>query len=962
MTVKLPINYLDTGKVARDKINNSFNEMVATVQWYRPHIEGWIWYIWTTNTWVKAVWDSIEMKVEDWYILYKSESQTNWTQIIAVADLKWDKGDKWDPFTYDDFTEEQLVALTWPQWPRGEKWNKWDKWDTGEKWDKGDTGEKWDKGDTGETWPQWPQWDKGDKGEKWEQGVQGIQWPTWDAFAVYKTYPSIASMNADKNNVPEWKFVMIVSTVEDPDNAKLYVKWASDFTFLTDMSGATGMKWDTWEQGVQGEQWEKGDTGASITSAAFSWDNIVFGKDDQTSVTLVNAKTELKWEKGDKWDKWDKGDQWPAWPWSWDVIWPNSAWDENIALYDWTTWKLIKDSWLKVSDIKWNWVEVNVATAYWTAAKVWTTTAGDYTPTKWDFLLVNFVNGCSVDNPTLNIDWSGAKAIRTGSANATKSTFALWTTANSNIKALFYYDWTYYRCWSTTNSNTTYSAMSVAEWQTGTATSSRSMTAANLKSIIKYHAVNNSRLSDDWYTGSAIAPSQASIYYEFAKRDIQAWTDLEIVWISSHNLPEWYTELSFLWWSGSWYINMWNIVQCKDTVKIRFKRPTATTPSSTQSFFGSIQGSSSVPRYNIWFRSNWYVFWWANQTVDFAPIDTNIHTVEQWYDWVDYYYKYDNWAKTTYTPTSTTDPSINAYLFARNWSTVIYSWWVRIYYVEWHREDWTEVAHLIPAQRDDDWVLWMYDLVSETFLAPAGSGTRSWEPLGNVINFTNDSGFITSAALPTKTSDLTNDSWFITSSALPTKTSDLTNDSWFITSAALPTKTSDLTNDSWFITSSALPTKTSDLTNDSGFITSSYHDSTKQNTLSTQTAYTSKGSATKVPQITTNTLWQVTWITEVTITQPDISWKQDKATSWSTAPSTTPSYIWQQFVDTTNDKLYVATGTSSSSDWVEVWSGWGGIQNDTTWTTSTIEAEWVWTDIEFNALSSYWNKIYNIIE
>lgn len=46
----------------------------------------------------------------------------------------------------------------------------------------------------------------------------------------------------------------------------------------------------------------------------------------------------------------------------------------------------------------------------------------------------------------------------------------------------------------------------------------------------------------------------------------------------------------------------------------------------------------------------------------------------------------------------------------------------------------------------------------------------------------------------------------------------------------------------------------------------------KQNTLSTQTVYTAQGSATKVPQITTNSLWQVTNITEVTITQPDISW------------------------------------------------------------------------------------------
>lgn len=44
----------------------------------------------------------------------------------------------------------------------------------------------------------------------------------------------------------------------------------------------------------------------------------------------------------------------------------------------------------------------------------------------------------------------------------------------------------------------------------------------------------------------------------------------------------------------------------------------------------------------------------------------------------------------------------------------------------------------------------------------------------------------------------------------------------------------------------------------------------KQNTLSTQTAYTSQGTSTKVPQITTNTLGQVTGITEVSIDFPTI--------------------------------------------------------------------------------------------
>ena len=45
----------------------------------------------------------------------------------------------------------------------------------------------------------------------------------------------------------------------------------------------------------------------------------------------------------------------------------------------------------------------------------------------------------------------------------------------------------------------------------------------------------------------------------------------------------------------------------------------------------------------------------------------------------------------------------------------------------------------------------------------------------------------------------------------------------------------------------------------------------KQNALTTQTAYSAKGTATKVPQITTNTLGQVTKIEEVTITQPTVN-------------------------------------------------------------------------------------------
>ena len=67
-------------------------------------------------------------------------------------------------------------------------------------------------------------------------------------------------------------------------------------------------------------------------------------------------------------------------------------------------------------------------------------------------------------------------------------------------------------------------------------------------------------------------------------------------------------------------------------------------------------------------------------------------------------------------------------------------------------------------------------------------------------------------------------------------------------------------------------TVTTSGTIDLGTVITSHQDiSGKQDKLATQTAYTSKGSATKVPQITTNTLGQVTGISEVTISQPTVN-------------------------------------------------------------------------------------------
>lgn len=89
------------------------------------------------------------------------------------------------------------------------------------------------------------------------------------------------------------------------------------------------------------------------------------------------------------------------------------------------------------------------------------------------------------------------------------------------------------------------------------------------------------------------------------------------------------------------------------------------------------------------------------------------------------------------------------------------------------------------------------------------------------------------------------------------------------------------------------------------------------------------------------------WITAAKVSTYDwyastISWKQDKSTSWSWAPTSTPTFVWQQYIDTTNDKMYFATWTSSSSDWTLVGS-WSWMW-DVTWPASSTDSDIVLFD------------------
>lgn len=174
-------------------------------------------------------------------------------------------------------------------------------------------------GSTGPQGPQGIQGPQGEQGPKGEQGIQGIQGEKGekgDAFSIAKIYESIESMNEGfaSDDVKTGQFVMInTNDVENPDDAKLYVKGESAYEYVTDLSGAAGIqgpKGDTGaqgeqgpagaqgEQGIQGEIGPKGDTG----------DKGPQGEQGPKGDTGAKGEAGAQGEQGPTGDKGPKGD------------------------------------------------------------------------------------------------------------------------------------------------------------------------------------------------------------------------------------------------------------------------------------------------------------------------------------------------------------------------------------------------------------------------------------------------------------------------------------------------------------------------------------------------------------------------------------------------------------------------------------------------------------------------------
>lgn len=119
-----------------------------------------------------------------------------------------------------------------------------------------------------------------------------------------------------------------------------------------------------------------------------------------------------------------------------------------------------------------------------TVAKVVTVTPPITGLTTGMLIYVKFDNTNTASNPTLNVNGTGAYAIkRYGTTAPSTSSASSW---NAGSVCALVYDGTYWQMvgWQ----NTTYSSMSDAEYQAGTSTTARLITPARLKSAVLYHA------------------------------------------------------------------------------------------------------------------------------------------------------------------------------------------------------------------------------------------------------------------------------------------------------------------------------------------------------------------------------------------------------------------------------------------------------------------------------------------
>ena len=137
----------------------------------------------------------------------------------------------------------------------------------------------------------------GPQGIRGFQGAQGVQGPPGERgspFNIYRTFRTKEELLAD-TDVPEGRMAVVASSNPDTDedNGRLYVRTATGWDFLLDLSGVKGIQGPEGPPGPQGIQ---GPEGLGIPQKLTLSENVLTLSDGGGSVTLPSQSASSEYE------------------------------------------------------------------------------------------------------------------------------------------------------------------------------------------------------------------------------------------------------------------------------------------------------------------------------------------------------------------------------------------------------------------------------------------------------------------------------------------------------------------------------------------------------------------------------------------------------------------------------------------------------------------------------------------
>lgn len=156
---------------------------------------------------------------------------------------------------------------------------------------------KGERGPAGSEGPRGERGETGQQGMQGFQGVQGIQGPPGERgspFNIYRTFRTKGELEAD-TDVPEGRMAVVASSNPNTDenNGRLYVRTATGWDFLLDLSGVTGIQGPEGPPGPQGIQ---GPEGLGIPQKLTLSENVLTLSDGGGSVTLPSQSASSEYE------------------------------------------------------------------------------------------------------------------------------------------------------------------------------------------------------------------------------------------------------------------------------------------------------------------------------------------------------------------------------------------------------------------------------------------------------------------------------------------------------------------------------------------------------------------------------------------------------------------------------------------------------------------------------------------